>query len=101
MLAAERGWPTISHSISAPGFAAGNLTIDTVRIGTQDAQRLVVLSSGIHGAEGPFGSAVQVAWIDSLPKLWEPPKGCAVLLLHALNPFGYYHGRHGMKITSI
>jgi hypothetical protein len=92
-LAAERGWPLVSHSISAPGFTGGDLTIDSVRIGSPSAQRLLILSSGVHGAEGPFGSAVQTAWIDSLPKLWDPPKDCAIQLVHALNPFGYFHGR--------
>jgi hypothetical protein len=85
----ERGWSSEAHVVSAPGFAEGDLTIDVARAGPAAADRVVVLSSGLHGTEAPFGSAVQLAWIDSLPRNWEPPAECSVLLLHALNPFGF------------
>lgn len=88
-LVAERGWSSEAHIVAAPGFADGDLTIDVARIGSPNAERLLVISSGLHGAEGFFGSAVQLAWIDLLPRNWEPPAGCGVLLLHALNPFGF------------
>ncbi len=86
---AERGWFHEAHALQATGFADGDLTIDVARIGAGDADRLLILSSGLHGTEAPFGSAVQLAWIDSLPRSWEPPAGTAVLLLHALNPYGF------------
>ena len=86
---AERGWTHEAHAVPAAGFADGDLTIDVARIGEPDAERLLVLSSGLHGGEGFFGSAAQLAWVDSLPRNWEPPAGCAVLLLHAINPFGF------------
>jgi hypothetical protein len=92
-MVARRSWPAEAHVVHAPGFDEGDLTIDVARAGPADAERLIILSSGIHGVEAPLGSAVQLAWIDSLPPAWEPPPGCAVLLLHALNPYGFAMGR--------
>jgi Protein of unknown function (DUF2817) len=86
---AERGWQCEAHPIHATGFAAGDLTIDVARVGSPDADRLLILTSGLHGTEALFGSAVQLAWLDGLPHVWEPPPGFAVLLIHALNPFGF------------
>lgn len=85
----EHGWSHEVHAIQANGFTDGDLTIDTARIGSADADRLLILSSGLHGPEAPFGSAVQLAWLESLPRTWQPPAGLAVLLIHALNPFGF------------
>jgi hypothetical protein len=85
----ERGWRQEAHPIQANGFADGDLTIDVARFGSMDADRLLILSSGLHGSEAPFGSAMQLAWLESLPLSWEVPAGQAVLLIHALNPFGF------------
>ena len=38
-----------------------DLTVDAATLGAPDASRLLVVSSGLHGVEGPFGSAVQTA----------------------------------------
>jgi len=86
---AERGWRHEAHAISAPGFGEGDLTIDVGRLGAADAASVLIVSSGLHGSEGYFGSAVQLAWLDSLPPSWQPPPGTAVVLLHALNPYGF------------
>jgi hypothetical protein len=88
-VAAARGWRLDSYPVSAAGFADGDLTLDTARVGPAVAERLLILSSGLHGPEAPFGSAVQLAWLDALPAGWATPPGMAVLLLHALNPFGF------------
>src|SRR5262249_2635439 len=85
----DRGWRQETFPIHVPGFAEDDLTIDSARAGPDDAAKLLILSSGLHGPEAFFGSASQLAWIDSLPPGWEPPPGTAVLLLHALNPFGF------------
>ncbi|MCE9533480.1 MAG: DUF2817 domain-containing protein [Planctomycetes bacterium] len=87
-LIAERGWDAEAIPIDVPGYAPDDLTIDVARVGSPNAERLLVLTSGLHGAEGLFGSAVQLAWLASLPRHWEPPAGFAVLLIHALNPHG-------------
>lgn len=88
-----RGCSVSSYPIQVSGFSPDTLTIESARIGSTHADRLLMISSGLHGSEGPFGSAVQLGWLESLPSLWEPPAGVAVVLLHALNPFGYHMGR--------
>jgi hypothetical protein len=70
-----------------------DLTIDIARFGSPDAKQLLIISSGLHGVEGPFGSAVQLAWMNSLAKDWQPPNDTSILLVHALNPYGYTYRR--------
>jgi Protein of unknown function (DUF2817) len=86
---ADQGWAHEAHAVLAPGFADGELSIDVASIGPVNADRLLILSSGMHGGEAFFGSAVQLAWLASLPSSWAPPAGCAIRLIHALNPFGF------------
>lgn len=75
------------HSVSAYPVH-GDLTIDIARIGPADARCLVTISGGLHGVEGRFGTGVQLA---ALEQSW--PKTIALLLVHALNPFGYAYWR--------
>jgi hypothetical protein len=65
------------------------LTIDIAVAGMPRPESALVLSSGLHGVEGFFGSAVQLAFLDSLGENWQPPPNVDVILLHALNPFGF------------
>ncbi|MGE3818659.1 MAG: M14 family metallopeptidase, partial [Isosphaeraceae bacterium] len=53
------------------------------------ADRLLVVSSGLHGVEGFFGSASQLSAMVDRFGGWEPGPGEAVLLIHALNPYGF------------
>ncbi len=85
----ERGLRIESLPIDAPSPDGEPLTIDVGVAGADSPQSALVLSSGMHGVEGPFGSAVQLAYLDSLPSDWSAPKGSAVVLIHALNPFGF------------
>lgn len=63
------------------------LTIDVAAIGPDTAPALVV-SSGIHGTEGFFGSAVQLALLERLGA--DAAQGALrYVLIHALNPFGF------------
>ncbi len=66
------------------------LITDTVWIGPEDASRVLVLLGGTHGIEGFAGSAVQ---IDRLALIAEGlvviPADTAVLMIHALTPWGY------------
>ncbi len=79
-----------AHEIGDVGPDGAALTIDLVRAGPVDARRVVVVSSGTHGVEGFFGSAVQIALLERGLDL---PADTAVLLIHALNPWGFAHGR--------
>ncbi|QDV35018.1 M14 family metallopeptidase [Tautonia plasticadhaerens] len=74
------------------GPESDDLAIEAARLGPEDAPGLVVVSSGLHGVEGPLGSAVQSSWLEG-PGPRALPGGVAVLLLHALNPFGFRHSR--------
>ncbi|MBV8676351.1 MAG: DUF2817 domain-containing protein, partial [Planctomycetaceae bacterium] len=50
-----------SYTIGAAGPSGEDLMIDVTLGGVEGASRVVVVSSGLHGVEGFFGSAVQVA----------------------------------------
>jgi hypothetical protein len=80
-----------SHHIGAKGPKDEPLTIDVAAIGDTHPQRLVIVSSGLHGAEGFFGSAIQLAWLEAALRngSGSPPLGSALLMIHALNPYGF------------
>jgi hypothetical protein len=63
-----------------------DLTVDVAILGDEDPARLVVVSSGLHGVEGFLGSAIQSAILEAD---WPLPPGSGLLLLHALDPFGF------------
>jgi len=67
-----------------------DLTIDVAVIG-QSNKPAVVVSSGVHGVEGFFGSAIQLALMFQFTK---DPKflstcPCQFILIHAVNPYGF------------
>lgn len=77
-----------SHRNPVNGPNGEALFCDTVQIGDPDARQWFVGVSATHGAEGFAGSAAQTAWLNGRVT---PPKGVGVLLVHALNPFGFAH----------
>jgi hypothetical protein len=74
------------------GPAGEELATDVARIGPGDAARLLVLVSATHGIEGFCGAAVQNALLAGDPAAMLPPDS-AILLIHALNPYGFAHLR--------
>lgn len=78
-----------AHAINQRGPDGEELAIDVAIVPGASPGRTLVISSGIHGVEGFFGSAVQLgilrAWADRTLPL--PDVRC--VLLHALNPFGF------------
>src|SRR5437868_492059 len=66
-----------------------DLTMDAAVSGADRPRRLVLVTGGLHGVEGFFGSAVQLAIVTDVFTGWRPPAGAAVVLLHAVNPFGF------------
>lgn len=68
------------------------LWLDVARFGDPQACSVFVVSCGTHGIEGYAGSAVQTAWLEASGPLELPP-GKAVVLVHAINPWGFAHGQ--------
>ena len=77
------------HSLFGPAGEA--LATDVVRIGPDQAARLLVLISGVHGVELFCGSAFQERWLRE-GRHHDLPPDTAALLIHALNPWGAAHG---------
>ena len=72
--------------IGVEGPDGAPLTIDLAWLGPRDAQKIVVVSSGTHGIEGYMGSAAQLAVLDQhVPRA----EDVALVLLHAINPYGF------------
>ncbi len=65
------------------------LTIDIARMGADDARAAVVVSSGQHGVEGFLGSAIQATLLEDTLGGWRAPPGLSLVLIHAINPFGF------------
>jgi predicted deacylase len=62
------------------------LFLDTTIIGDRDAKKALLLISATHGVEGYFGSGVQTGL---LREGLTAPKGTKIVMLHALNPYGF------------
>ncbi|HEX4509138.1 MAG TPA: M14 family metallopeptidase [Burkholderiaceae bacterium] len=83
-----------SHPEPATGMAGERLAMDVARLGPDEAALLLVISSGCHGVEGYCGSGVQDALLQDAALLDQAHRdGVALLFIHALNPWGFSHGR--------
>ncbi|OUL20094.1 hypothetical protein BV378_30300 [Nostoc sp. RF31YmG] len=78
-----------AYSIDQTGPNGEDLTIDVAILGNPHPQKVVVVSSGLHGVEGFFGSAVQCALLEERLVSWNQSQETTLLLLHALNPYGF------------
>jgi hypothetical protein len=89
--AADAGSAVDEHlNPDAEGPGGETLTTDVARFGDPDATRVMFVTSATHGAEGFCGSGGQIALIRS-GFLADLPKGVAVVLVHAINPYGFAH----------
>ena len=82
-------------SISNEGFKSpegGSLFMDIAAKGPLEAKNVIVLSSGTHGVEGYCGSGIQSA-LFSEQVFDELSSDCRVVMIHAVNPFGFAHDR--------
>ncbi|MFL6130538.1 MAG: M14 family metallopeptidase [Mycobacteriales bacterium] len=64
------------------------LGTDVAVLGPRHPECVLLVVSGTHGVEGHAGSAIQRR---QLPEL--ATAGCGVVLVHALNPYGFEHDR--------
>ena len=68
------------------------LFTDVTVLGPDDAERVLLLCSGTHGVEGFAGSAIQTGLLrDGIAE--RLPDGVRLVMIHALNPFGFAHLR--------
>jgi hypothetical protein len=81
------GIETRSYVNPNPGPGGEELASDVAWCGPEDAHRVLVLVSATHGVEGFPGSAVQCDWVDNAADAL--PRGVAVLVVHAINPYGF------------
>lgn len=79
-----------AHPLPGPGGEA--LFTDVARLGPEGVARVLVVESGLHGAEGFAGSAIQSAVLRD-GRFRELPGDTALLLVHAINPWGFAWNR--------
>lgn len=91
--AARLGWSRSAHAIDGEGPAGEDLTIDAAISPARGAERILVVSSALHGVEGPFGAAIQLAVMEQWAVNGGVPGGVRAVFLHGLNPYGYAWGR--------
>jgi len=77
-----------SHRHPLVGPDGAPLFLDVARFGAADARRVLFLLSGTHGIEGFCGSGVQ-SWLLRNGLAARVPEGVALVLVHAVNPWGF------------
>jgi len=80
-----------THAHPRPGLEGEVVATDTALVGSADAPALMIVSSGTHGPEGFAGSACQLGLLGDPLLARATAVGIAVLLVHAVNPFGFSH----------
>lgn len=83
------------HSVKIPTRTHENLQMDVAYIppASGKEERLLILTSGIHGVEGFVGSALQNQFIKE--NFWQlRDADLGILIIHAINPYGFkFHRR--------
>lgn len=67
------------------------LFLDTVWLGQRDARKALLVIGGTHGVDGAFGAFVLTGLLQE--KGFQAPPDTKIVLLNALNPFGYAWSR--------
>lgn len=78
------------HELSGP--EGESLAVDLCWLGRRDASKLLVVLSGTHGLEGYAGSGCQLGFLSNAGDL-RLPEDTAIVMLHAMNPWGMAHLR--------
>ncbi len=79
--------------IDVPSKIDNNLTIDILYIPQEGHKnKLMILSSGVHGVEGHVGSAIQSMFLEKFLNE-NLIKKTGVLFIHSINPYGYKYNR--------
>jgi hypothetical protein len=86
------GWELESHAITARGPEDQVLTVDVACTPAEPGSPTLLLTTGVHGPEAFFGSAVACALLQRIIWTAKRPE-VRIVLVHALNPFGFSHLR--------
>ncbi|WP_020698566.1 M14 family metallopeptidase [Reyranella massiliensis] len=89
--ARKAGAAVDAHVHPLTGAEGEEIGTDTALLGAADADKLFIVSSGTHGPEGFSGSACQLALLNDELACRATDRGIALLLIHAVNPFGFSH----------
>lgn len=84
---AEAGWEVATHPLAVTGPTGEELAVQVTSAGAERPDGALVVMSGVHGVEGYLGSALQAALVGRLDTS-ALPADTAVLLIHAVNPWG-------------
>ena len=76
---------TIPGGAGASPAIDGTWWIDVARLGSPDAEHVVILCCGFNGTEGYCGSGILVGWLAEGQQR-ELPRDVAVVLVHGVNP---------------
>jgi hypothetical protein len=97
MLAESLGATTRAFPHEGEEEGGVRLSTDIACLGSPEARTLVIIASGTHGVEGYAGAACQHHFMQTWPHEVELRGGAnesiAWLLVHAVNPWGYFHDR--------
>ena len=77
-----------SYPIDQTGPHGEPLSIDVAISSEGDSTRCLMLSSGMHGVEGYFGSAVQLGMLTGWAKNPDTRPRHPWVMIHAINPYG-------------
>ncbi|ARP79741.1 hypothetical protein CAL12_02135 [Bordetella genomosp. 8] len=91
----QHGLAHTEHVLPAKkGLHGETLATDIVWAGPEDAAKLLIVTSGIHGVEGYCGSGCQIALLQDDALLARAQElGVAIAIIHAVNPHGFSYGR--------
>ena len=82
---------SVPHPLKGPD--GGDLATDIAWVGPRSAKKRLLLISSTHGIEGYCGSGCQVSWLENRHYYRDAKPDTAVILVHAINPHGFAHGR--------
>jgi hypothetical protein len=91
-LSSARGAKTACFTHPERGPSGELLATDVARFGPEDAESLLIVSSGTHGIEALCAAGIQAALLK-LGMQAKLPGGVALLFVHALNPYGFAYLR--------
>lgn len=86
-------WQREAHAISSCGPSDEELTIDVAWSDERCDLPTLIISSGLHGVEGFFGADLQRGLLESVCARQFDLHGVRLVLIHALNPYGFAHVR--------